>query len=129
MINPAAGEKSLLECFSEVKVTKHGEKIINFNLSIMSIIIIFIIKMKEQRGKNRPNLRQELNLRPFTNQANALPTELRRQAYPNVSQANFSSLWKMLIHYFLQTLLLSLDPTPDGFPTTPDKAVASQKIR
>ena len=36
--------------------------------------------MKEERGKNWPNiLRQESNLRPFTNRANALPTELRRQ--------------------------------------------------
>ena len=36
-----------------------------------------------KRGKNRSNLRQESNLRPFTNRANALPTELRRQVYPN----------------------------------------------
>ena len=35
--------------------------------------------MKEERGKIRPNLRQESNLRPFTNRANALPTELQRQ--------------------------------------------------
>ena len=44
------------------------------------IIIIIIIKMKEERGKNWPNiLRQESNLRPFTNRANAPPTELRTQ--------------------------------------------------
>ena len=83
--------------------------------------------MKEERGKNQPNLRQESNLRPFTNRANALPTELRRQVYPNVSQANFSSLSKMLKHCFLLTLLQSLDPTQHGLPTTLDRAVASQK--
>ena len=34
----------------------------------------------------------------------------------------------MLSHSFLQTLLQSLDPTPDGFPITLDRAAASQKI-
>ena len=43
MINPAVGEKSLLECISKVKVTKNEEKIINFDLSIMSIIIIILL--------------------------------------------------------------------------------------
>ena len=50
------------------------------------------INMKEERGKNRPDLCQESNLRPFTDWANALTTELQRQAYINVSQANSSSL-------------------------------------
>ena len=66
-------------------------------MSVKKIIIInfIIIKMKEERGKNWRNiLRQESNLRPFTNRANALATELRRQAYHNVSQANSSSIWK-----------------------------------
>ena len=71
--------------------------------------------MKEERGKNRPNLRQESNLRPFAYRAIALPTELRRQVYPNVSQANSFLPLKDAGHYFLQTLLQLLDPTLDGF--------------
>ena len=50
------------------------------------------------------------------------------KVYPNVNYANFSSLRKMLSHYFLQTLLQSLDPTPDGFLITLDRAAASQKL-
>ena len=47
--------------------------------------------MKEERGKNWSNiLRQESNLRPFTNRANALPTELRRQG---LSKRQFSQLF------------------------------------
>ena len=56
---------------------------------VFSLLFLFL---KEERGKNRPNLRQESNRRPFAYRAIALPTELRRQVYPNVSQANSSSL-------------------------------------
>ena len=34
----------------------------------------------------------------------------------------------MLSHYFLQTLLQSLDPTPESFPITLDRAAASQIV-
>ena len=44
--------------------------------------------MEEERGKKRPNLIQESNLRPLAYRAIALPTELRRQVYPNGSQEN-----------------------------------------
>ena len=97
--------------------------------SVERFFVMEIELWKKREETNPSNLHQELNLRLFTNQANALPTELQRQIYRNVSQANSSSLWKMLNHCFLQTLLQSLDPTPDGFPTNLDRAVASQKVR
>ena len=85
--------------------------------------------MKEERGKNRPSLRQESNLRPFAYRAIALPTELRRQG---LSKRQLSQLFLPLKdagHYFLQTLLQLLDPTPESFPNSLDRAAVSQKVR
>ena len=83
--------------------------------------------MTEERGKNRPNLRQESNLRAFTNRADALPTELRRLVYQS------SQLFLPLKD---AEQLFPADPTavpgshPRQFPyPTLDRAAASQKIR